>query len=188
MSLEDALAEEHANYTAVAERCRRYREAYNALRVHHDQECPAKLAAVRRKREDEMLLLSAELRARNEETELLRKRCSDQERELAEMRPALTLFREQVAAKDTLLKQQAAEVAKGEALRSFNMQLITEMRRLNAQLAAESSRDEATQQVARLSAELDQARWKHNMYEAALGVLQKRVDEMGGFKTEKKVK
>lgn len=182
MSLEDEL---YAELSDMKKRSLHYRERYNALNALHEQECPAKLAAAQQKHEDDTLLLRAELRARNEEVELLRKRCAKQERELTETRPALALFREQVAAKDLLIKQQVAEVAKLEGLRAFNMKLIAEMSRLNAQLAAESSLDEAAQQVAKLSAELDQERMKHTLYEAALTVLRKRVEELGGFKSVK---
>jgi len=177
MSIEEELAEARADYALIEKRCCYYRTAYNELRVAQ-QEWPARVTAVRREERQARLLVEAQLRARVEEVAALKTQCIAQQKDLA----AFELFKQQLAAKDALITQQIEELERGrkqlEALRTFNAQLLQEMRRLNAQLAAEDSLDEAAQQVIKLSKELEEARWKHGIYDAALKVLQDRVIEV----------
>lgn len=155
-----------SDYKSISARCKYYREAYSELKEVNRQ-LTKKAAKDKQdalaKQSDEMMLLRAQLRARDEEIAVLR----------AEL----------LTAKATHSAANELQERKLGRLQELNAAFVREIKRLNSQLAAESDKDEAGKQLGKLAADLEFAQWKHNTYETALKVMQERINEL-----ERKVK
>ena len=181
MDYEELYYEARGDYKTMEGRCRYYREAYGELKEQNKAlhaEMQRRVSGAHKKVAEELTLLQAQLRARNEEVAAFKKLCVEQQEELCVLAPQVVLLQSQVHSKDAIAKQLDEERAKTEALKALNAKILGELRRVNSQLSAEDSISEASKQVAGLSEQLEQAYWKHTAYETALKVLKERVIEM----------